>query len=293
MSASAKDFTREKLKKMDVSAAPAQGGANGDKEAASDDWGNRAGKNSARFNDPTSAGLTKGKASHLGRAGRSTGGRVGRADGGRTPSGELVRTLRTNKERRHDIGLDIIPGGMVHATDGSRPDMKFKSGVKKHAAGGRVGFARGGKTKGKTVVNVVVAPQGGSGGGGQAPAPPPMMPPPMPPPAPPPRPPMMPPGGAAPNIAMAPPGGAPMGPAGAPPGGMPMRKRGGRVGFSDGPQMTKRAPMADGSKNFGRDGKKDFGLGGTPGQARVKQQGGSGGGLGRIEKAKREKALSK
>jgi hypothetical protein len=299
MSASPKDFTRDKLKKMEVSASPAKNGAAGDKEAASDEWGNKSGKNSSRFNNPTSAGLSEGRASHLGRAGRAMGGRVARANGGATPSGQLHRTLRTDKERKHDIALDVVPGGIMHATDKSRPDMKMKVGVKKLATGGRAGFARGGKTKGKTVVNVVVAPQGGGGGGpGGSPMPPAMPPPmPMPPPQRPPMPPpgMMPPGGApgGPNINVMPSGGAPMGAAGAPPPGIPpgLRKRGGRVGFSDSPQTSERAPMAKGGggkKEFGKGGTHDFGKGGTRAQASVKQEAGSGGGLGRLEKAKRE-----
>ena len=99
-----------------------------------------------------------------------------------------------------------------------------------------------------------------------------------------------------------------MGPAGAPPpGGMPMRAKGGRVGnltnlgkfahpprlkrpgFSDGPQTSKRPPMAmSGHKDFGPGGTHDFGKGGTRAQATVKQDAGSGSGLGRIEKTKRE-----
>jgi hypothetical protein len=81
--------------------------------------------------------------------------------------------------------------------------------------GGRLDrkYARGGRAKGHTHVNVVVAPQGGKepvpvpvGGGMGAP--------PM---APPPRPPM------------APPMGGPPGAGGPPGGGMPMRAKGGRV----------------------------------------------------------------
>lgn len=84
------------------------------------------------------------------------------------------------------------------------------------------GYAKGGavKSKGKTTVNVIVAPQGGDA---QKPMMPPQMPPQGAPPMPPPRPPM------------APPPGGPGGPPGAMPPGMGappgvMRKDGGRVG---------------------------------------------------------------
>jgi hypothetical protein len=281
MAGSPKDFTRDKLKKMELSAGSP--GVDSDKDTASDDWGRRAAHDSSQF---AKGGAVK---AHLGRAGRAMGGRVGRATGGPV-SGALHRTLRTEKEQLSDSPKDVPPGALAQKIHADRPGAK----VKKLATGGRAGFARGGKTKGKTVVNVVVAPQGGGGGApGGPPMPPPMMPPPMPPPQRPPMPPpgMMPPGGApGANINVMPSGGAPMGAAGAPPPGIPpgLRKRGGRVGFSDGPQTSKRPPMADGHKNFGKGGTHDFGKGGTRAQASVKQEAGSGGGLGRLEKARRE-----
>jgi hypothetical protein len=83
----------------------------------------------------------------------------------------------------------------------------------------RPGYAKGGavKSKGKTTVNVIIAPQGGDGSQQKPPMPP--MPPQGAPPMPPPRPPMVPPPGAGPG--MPPPG------MGAAPG--VMRKDGGRV----------------------------------------------------------------
>jgi hypothetical protein len=121
-----------------------------------------------------------------------------------------------------------------------------------HKSGGRVSRAHGGRTgKGKTTVNVII---GGDKAGGQPPMPPPMaMPPPrppMPPPAPPP--PMAAPGPVGPpRPPMMPPGGAPMGPMGAPPPGAPpmLRARGGRIGRQVGGAMP--APAAPGQMGAG------------------------------------------
>ena len=86
--------------------------------------------------------------------------------------------------------------------------------------GGRLARASGGKTKGKTNINIVIAP--GQGGGGQQPMPPMGAGPSIPPAMPVPLPPGMPAGGPPP---MMPPGGAPP----MPPPGMMGRKEGGRV----------------------------------------------------------------
>jgi hypothetical protein len=130
--------------------------------------------------------------------------------------------------------------------------------------------ARGGKVKhkGKTVVNVNVAPQ-------QAP-PHPM---PMPPPAaaaPPPRPPMPPPGA----------GGPPGAPPGMPPGGMPMRAKGGPV-FSE--HIGKMGPTGKGSakgKNMLTTKVKDFSEKGPMGPYASREAGG-GGGNSRMQKNNR------
>jgi hypothetical protein len=234
--------------------------------------------------------------------------------------------LRTDREMAHDENLDVPPGRFQANEHDDRPGAKLssryaqpirihkdkvevrdkraradqktagKAGEKQAERSGA--FAKGGRVKGKnTTVNVIVAPQGGQAGAG---GPPPMGPPPMmPPPQPPPRPPMPPPGaggGAPPNVNIMPSGGAPMGAAGAPPPGVPpgMRKRGGRVVIPQAPshqgrgKFPKSAPAKEGHADFGRAGKRDFGPGGTPSKAHVKQTAGAGGGLGRIEKARRE-----
>ena len=54
------------------------------------------------------------------------------------------------------------------------------------------------------------------------------------------------------------------------------------------PMTSKRAPMASGAKDFGRDGTASFGKGGTRGQAKIKMDAGAGSGPGRLEKTKRE-----
>jgi hypothetical protein len=214
MDYSPRSFTRDKLKKMGHSSAigsPA-GNSDGTKDSEEDDYGQTAGKSSAQLRKSGGKVHGKGKAPHMGRAGRATGGRVGRDTGGK------VGTTNTQmKDDESPIRMGEMP--------------KYNRN-----SGGRVGRARGGKTgKGKTVVNVIV---GGGKDQQQQPAPPPMAPPMAPPQQPPPKPPMPPPQQGGPPIMM-PPGGGPMGPAGAPPpgGGPPMHARGGRVkqGFSDGP----------------------------------------------------------
>jgi hypothetical protein len=317
MSASPKDFTNAKLQKMGI----ASGAIDSDRGTMFDDQGMQAAGSSqiGKFN--TNGGLKgAGRKANLGRPGRANGGAV---------SGALHRTLRTEKETLSDENKDVPTGRVAANVHDSRPGAKLSSKYaqpirvhkddprthdkraradQKHAAragekqaersgafatGGRVGLARGGRAKGKTTVNVIVAPQGG-----QQPPPPMAAPPPMPPPMPPPqRPPMPPPGaGGAPNVNIMPGGGAPMGPAGAPPPGVPpgLRKRGGRVVVPQAPshqgrgKFPKSAPAKSGSADFGPEGKRNFGLGGTPGQAKIKQTHGSGSGLGRIDNARRE-----
>jgi hypothetical protein len=288
MSASPKDFTKSKLAKMSLSS----GAIDSDAGTMSDDFGTKAAKGS------DSSQFKRGGAVHgLGRKGNL--GRPGRANGGPV-SGTLHRNLRTEKETLSDEPKDVPTGRVAANIHNARPSAvkskKYAQGsYTPHADGGRAGFAKGGRAKGKTTVNVIVAPQGGGAGGN--PAPPPMMPPPaaMPPPMPPPRPPMPPPGAGAPNINVMPPGGAPMGPAGAPPPGIPpgLRAKGGRVvpqapSHQGRGKFPKSAPAKEGSADFGKAGKHDFGPGGTPSKAHVKQTHGSGGGLGRLDNARRE-----
>jgi hypothetical protein len=176
------------------------------------------------------------------------------------------------------------------------------------AEGGRVDRARGGRAKGKTTVNVIIGgdkhltPQG----------PPPMPPPPMAAPGPV-GPPPPPPGGPPP---MMPPGGAPMGPAGAPPPGAPpmLRARGGRIGRQIGggmpmPGAVPPRPMVPPPQGMGSPlqpgqappmrakggrieistpGKHDYGKPGVKHGA-VDEKYGGGSGLGRQERARRQK----
>jgi len=80
-------------------------------------------------------------------------------------------------------------------------------------------------------------------------------------------------------------------PPGVPPG---LRAKGGRVVIPQAPshqgkgKFPKSAPVKSGSADFGRGGKHDFGPGGTPSKAHVKQTHGAGGGLGRLDNARRE-----
>ena len=332
MSASPKDFTTSKLAKMGL----ASGAIDSDDGTIYDDRGTRAaGRGDSSQFKRGGAVHGAGRKSNLGRPGRASGGAV---------SGSLHRTLRTEKETVRDEKKDVPRGRLEANIQNDRPSAKLNkkyaqpklvhkdkapvrdkraradqahaSKANEKALERSGAFARGGKVKPKTTVNVIVAPQGGQAGAG---APPPMAPPPMaPPPMPPPRPPMPPPGQAGPSVNVMPPSAAaPTGAAGAPPPGIPpgLRARGGRVsnlgkfahppkagfsdtnaphigggrpGFSDTPMTSKRAPRADGAKDFGRSGKRDFGPGGTPSQAHVKQTHGSGSGLGRIDNARRE-----
>ena len=205
-----KEFTTSKLQKLESSAAHMPANIDRNDAARADDYGMAATRgspsDSASFNGDS-------KKPSLGRPGRAAGGRIARANGGKADT----------KLKTRDIN-QVGQAGAIRV--GELPLVR--------ASGGRTNLAKGGRAKGKTVVNVIVAGDRHQ----QPPAPP--MPPPMPPPPPmaapgpvgPPRPPMPPPGAAGP-IGMAPPPGAPMGPAGAPhpglPPGMPMRASGGRI----------------------------------------------------------------
>jgi hypothetical protein len=288
MEHSVRAFTKDKLKKMGHSGGGNAGLGNIDRDAESkaDDYGRSSAHDSSEFR--RGGAVDKGKKPHLGRIGRASGGKVFSSG----TEGPVDSNMKTD-------------AGPIRQAD--RPLLR----------------ARGGKAgKGKTVVNVIV----GRGNGAPQQAAPPPPPPPMPPP--PQRPPMPPPGAGGPmppgmmapgagGPPMGPPPGAPMGPAGAPPPGVGpmMRARGGRIsnlkhyahppkagfsdtnaphigggkpGFSDVPMTGKRAPRADGSHDFGRDGTASFGKGGTPAQAKIKQRAGSGSGPGRLDNARRE-----
>src|SRR5882672_7288536 len=214
MSASPKDFTTKKLRTMgmDPLASP---GLDPDAGTIADHYGRTASRDSSQFKRG-GAVHGAGKKINLGRPGRANGGPV---------SGALHRTLRTEKETIRDEPKGAPRGRLEANIHDARPSAvqskKYAQGrPAPRADGGRAGFARGGRAKGKTTVNVIVAPQGGAGAGGAPPIAPPTMPPPMMPP--PQRPPMPPPGaGGPPNVNIMPSGGAPMGPAGAPPPGVP------------------------------------------------------------------------
>ena len=187
---------------------------------------------------------------------RKKGGRIGREGGGsvmRTlgysasptsrdnynePVGKSVgetiqRTGDVNSAARmEDRDVDSLIGSQYGRPDSDRDRVMGRE------KGGRVGRAHGGRTKGKTTVNVII-------GGQKSMAPPaPMPPPPMAAPGPvgPPRPPMPPPGMGP------PPGGAPPGMGGGPPpGGPPMlRARGGRIGKAWGGGMGGGMPQPGG-----------------------------------------------
>jgi hypothetical protein len=308
MSASPKDFTKSKLARMGLES----GAIDSDAGTIFDEAGNRAGRNSSRENRRSGGGVHgAGRGGNLGRPGRANGGPV---------SGTLHRTLRTEKEtlsdERKDTPMGRVAANIQDARPGAVQSKKYAQPIRVHQdhpktrdtkasrdansaskanekAVERSGaFAKGGRVKGKTTVNVIVAPQGGGQPPMPPPGPPPMMPPPMPPPQ---RPPMPPPGAGAPNVNVMPSGAAPMGAAGAPPPGVPpgLRARGGRVtpqapSHQGRGKFPKSAPAKSGKADFGRAGKRDFGPGGTPSQAHVKQTHGSGSGLGRIDNARRE-----
>jgi len=139
---------------------------------------------------------------------RRTGNAVESADM-RSDERMIARAVHAHERRDHPgTKLTPLPGGEVGGS-------KASAHLAKRARGGRMG-------KGKTTVQVIVAPQGG--GDKPMPVPVPMHPP-MGGGAPPPA---MPPGAMPPGAGMAPPMGGGMRPP-MPPPGMPMRKRGGRV----------------------------------------------------------------
>lgn len=326
---SIKEFTRDKLKKMEASGGPPVN-VDRDADARADDYGftEARSSNSAKFKHGGHA--EHGKKPHMGRAGRATGGRAPthnitkptiepihmqdnvklRARGGKAshPDEREDRELVHKMVKKEALSGEK-KGGRVHRGDGGKlrsdlpapeprniierdmdritnpraapstmyPASEYspKGAVDSLAdekRGGRIHRARGGKAKGKTVVNVIV----GAGHDQPPQAPAMMAPPPPPPPAPmpPPRPPMAPPGGGMMPPGGMPIGGAPMGAAGAPPmrppmpGGMPMRARGGKVSEPH----------------------EHFGTGGTRAKAKIKEEFGGGGGEGRLEKARREGA---
>lgn len=308
MANSARDFTRDKLAKMEVSGS-APSNLDRDRDSQGDDYGKTAARSSDSSHFKRGGAVGFGKKPHMGRPGRVNGGSV---------SGNLIKTLRTQEQTEADNERDVPPGRYEADLQDAR-----RGSAKKRPSDGRIsegeltrstvreGRARGGRTgKGKTVVNVVIAGDKGQQQPQAIPVPHPVpvpaggpqQPPPMPPPgAMPPG--AMPPGamppGAMPPMAgrppMAAPPGAPMGPAGAPPGGLPMRAYGGRIVAGKG---GKKDFGKGGTKSFGKGGHKDFGhggthgfgKGGTKGATAVKEKAGAGSGLGRIEKAKREGA---
>ena len=250
---SIKEFTRDKLKKMEASGGPPVN-VDRDADARADDYGftEARSSNSAKFKHGGHA--EHGKKPHMGRAGRATGGRAPthditkptiepihmqdnvklRARGGKAshPDEREDRELVHKMVKKEALSGEK-KGGRVHRKDGggmrsegardaedeekmSRMSGGEKEEMANERRGGRIHRARGGKAKGKTVVNVIV----GAGHDQPPQAPAMMAPPPPPPPAPmpPPRPPMAPPGGGMMPPGGMPVGGAPMGAAGAPVG---------------------------------------------------------------------------
>lgn len=211
------------------------------------------------------------------------------------------RQHKVERERAHHMTRGYASGGAVHS-DAKADAALIRHTVKKSALkadGGAVNprmdrRARGGRTKAKkgTNVNVIVAPHSTPPmlntppGGVPAPIPrPPAVSPPMAPPA---------------GMAGMPPGLPPGGPPGMPPG---IRRQGGRayasggtVVFREGRKNGTQVQHSDGKndgKNIGRGKPVTYATGGAieapgPGKAMgPKLEGGSGGGVGRMEKARR------
>lgn len=131
---------------------------------------------------------------------------------------EHMANMLAGRHMEHPKKLGSKPvvkrGGKVESSEVATKSEKPKARLDRYARGGKV------KDKGRTTVNVIVAPGGDKGAAPPMPMPPPGAVPP--PPMPSPRPPM----GAVPSLPpgmMPPPGGAPM----------PMRKRGGKVEHPD------------------------------------------------------------
>ena len=265
---SVKDFTRHKLEHMKASGSP-PANLDRDSEAAGDDYGQTAARTSSSAQFKHGGHAEHGKKPHMGRAHRAHGGGIlGRKHDITKPTAEPIRQgdsvkLAKGGRAHHEAGGGVRGEGARDAENDAKTrkmNVAEKDQYANEKRGGRIHRASGGRAKGKTVVNVIIA----GGKGQQSPPPGPMPtgaipppPPPMagPPPAPPPHP-----------MPMMPSGGAPMGPMGAPPGGMPMRAHGGKV-----------------------DGHKDFGRGGVKGGQSV-HEGGGGGGRGRLQKAAAEGA---
>jgi hypothetical protein len=287
------DHTRAVLGRMSLS-SPTPGSIDRGKDASGDNYGLTA----ARSSDSSSFGASGApKSPNLGRPGRATGGRL-------SLSGTLQRNRRTPEETKSDIDnedrvanelandrgrahggrIGRSTGGSATAKDeytqAGRTMMNEDASGKdqwtggnfppSRATGGRTNYAKGGRTKGKTTVNVII--------GGDKQMPPPIAPPPMaapgpvgPPPGPPPGLPPGPPPGGMPRPPGMPIGGAPMGPAGAPPPGVPpmLRARGGRIEIE-----------TPGVHDYGKAGVKH-------GSTEEKYGGGSG--LGRMQNARHAK----
>lgn len=166
---------------------------------------------SAKF---ATGGAVEGAAAkpNLGRPGRKCGGRTGKADGGATAFSPAEQQRQSAASVSNQLDGRKSGGKVEPKHDDEAEDKKL---IRKEIAKAkdRDEFAKGGRVKGKTVVNIMIA-----GNGGDKDAPPPMPAgPPVAPPMPP-RPPMGPPTG-----------GPPMPPPGAIPPGLIGRKHGGRV----------------------------------------------------------------
>ena len=151
MANSARDFTRGKLAKMEVSGASPKN-LDRDNDAQSDDYGRASarGSDSSHFKRGGSVGGF-GKRQHLGRPGRASGGAV---------SGNLIKTLRSEKETDDDNDRDVAPGrydadehddekvsARKRPSDGriSEGELTRSTMREGRAKGGRVGRSTGGQ----------------------------------------------------------------------------------------------------------------------------------------------------
>lgn len=161
---SAKEFTRDKLRKMEASSSSPPN-LDRDKDAESDDYGRSA----ARSSDASSfrtGGAVKG--GNLGRPGRRTGGRVGRADGGKAygpqqdpdyrewlgPTGG--RGGRLTPFQKFSVGMwdksSVDPrnwGG--ESPDPNEPNPQPPRDDPERARGGRIKRAQGGRLAGQNI----------------------------------------------------------------------------------------------------------------------------------------------